>query len=180
MDGYITQAEFIRKYEETHRENFNPVFFERSNQDIMDCVKKVFLSCEKDRYFTLKVLEMEEIYDYAEIFDRLRQHWEDRRKKNNKEANPYDYIEINDSSVMMLSVKLFVRHNGSEIIKSDNENGNNEMIYNPWDIMTILLLLPRFVDNYYFRLKGNNYSDVLQIVDGSTYNNANANLTCTL
>ena len=37
----MTQAQFIRMYNETHREDFNPVYFERNNQDIMDCVKSI-------------------------------------------------------------------------------------------------------------------------------------------
>ena len=76
----ITQSQFMRLYNETHREQFNPIFFQRSNQEIMDCMKKVILSCERDKYFTLKVLDMREIYDYEEIINLLRD-YEDRNKK---------------------------------------------------------------------------------------------------
>ena len=106
----MTQAQFMRKYNETHREEFNPAFFERSNQDIMNCMKKVILSCERDKYFTLKVLDMKEIYSYEEIINLLKDHDDKRRKKNSKAENPYDYININNSDIMLLKVKFLIRH----------------------------------------------------------------------
>ena len=113
-DGrFFTQEEFIRKYNESHREEFNPKFFERDNQEIIDAVKKIVLSCERNRYFTLKVMEMNEIYDYEEIYNTLRNHEEKRRKKNSPE-NPYDFINIKDSDIMLLEVKYFIQHNGVE------------------------------------------------------------------
>ena len=90
MNDLITQAQFMRLYNESHREQFNDAFFQRSNQEIMDCVKKVILSCERDKYFTLKVLNMREIYDYEEIYNLLKNHEESRRKKNSKTENPYE------------------------------------------------------------------------------------------
>ena len=168
MDNYLTQAQFIREYNDKNREQFNEEFFTRSNQDIMNCLKKVILSCEKDKYFTLKVLDMKEIYSYEEIIDLLKQHEDKKKKKNSKAENPYDYINIRDSSLMMLQVKYFIRNNGSEIQKID---GEDRVVYHPWEIMEVLLLLPRFVKKYYFKLNGNYYSDIFQIVDGSTYNN---------
>jgi hypothetical protein len=167
----ITQAQFMRMYNETHREKFNPLFFQRSNQEIMDCMKKVILSCERDKYFTLKVLDMREIYDYEEIYNILKNHDEKRRKKNSKADNPYDYIDVKDSDIMLLEVKYFIRHNGTELQKDDA--GNDIVVNNPCEILTVLIALPRFSKKYYFRLNGNYYSDIFQIVDGSTYNNAN-------
>ena len=166
----MTQAQFMRLYNENHREEFNPVFFQRSNQDIMDCVKKIILSCERDKYFTLKVLNMREIYDYEEIINLLKDHFDRRKKPNSKEENPYDYINIRDSDIMLLEVTWFISHNGTEIQKIDDKD---QIVVNPYDIMTVLIALPRFVKKYYLRLNGNYYSDIFQIVDGSTYNNAN-------
>ena len=80
----MTQAKFARIYNDKHRENFNPVYFVRDNQDIMDCIKKVVLSCEKDEYFTLRVESMREIYNYEEIYNLLRDYTETRKKKNVK------------------------------------------------------------------------------------------------
>lgn len=162
----LTQSQFMRLYNDTHREQFNPIFFERKNSEIMDCVKKVILSCERDKYFTLKVLGMKEIYDYEEIINLLRDYEDKNRKKSSKAENPYDYIDIKDSDIMLLEVKYFIRHNGTEINQE-----TNEVICNPWEILTVLIVLPRFTKKYYFRLNGNYYTDTFQIVDGSTYNN---------
>lgn len=166
----MTQAQFMRLYNENHREEFNPIFFQRSNQDIMDAVKKIIMSCERDKYFTLKVLNMREIYDYEEIINLLKDHVDKRRKPNSKEDNPYDFINIRDSDIMLLEVTWFIRHNGTEIQKIDDKD---QVVVNPYDIMTVLIALPRFTRKYYLRLNGNYYSDIFQIVDGSTYNNAN-------
>jgi len=171
MSEMLTQAAYMRRYNETHREQFNPEYFVRSNQDIMDCMKKIILSCERDKYFTLKVLDMKEIYSYEEIINMLREHEEKRKKKNSKEENPYDFIDINESDVMMLAVKYFIRHNGYE--PSKDENGNEIIVKDPWEILDVLIVLPRYTRKYYFKLNGNYYSDIFQIVDGSTYNNAN-------
>lgn len=164
----MTQSQFMRLYNDTHREDFNPVLFQRSNQDIMDCMKKVILSCERDKYFTLKVMDMKEIYDYEEIINLLRDYEEKKNKKKAKspKENIYDYIDVKDSDIMLLEVKYLIRHNGVEL-----NQDNNELLINPWEILTVLIVLPRFTKKYYFRLNGNYYSDIFQIVDGSTYNN---------
>ena len=166
----LTQAAYMRRYNETHREQFNPDYFTRSNQDIMNCMKKIVLSCERDKYFTVKVLDMKEIYSYEEIINLLRDHEEKRKKKNSKEENPYDFININESDVMMLAVKYFIRHNGTEVQKID---GVDTLVKDPWEIIDVLIVLPRYTRKYYFKLNGNYYSDIFQIVDGSTYNNMN-------
>ena len=162
----MTQSQFMRLYNDAHREQFNPIFFQRSNDEIMDCMKKVILSCERDKYFTLKVLDMKEIYDYEEIMNLLRDYEDRNKKKSSKSENPYDYIDVKDSDIMLLEVKYLIRHNGTEI-----DQDTNQVICNPWEVLTVLIVLPRFTKKYYFRLNGNYYTDIFQIVDGSTYNN---------
>lgn len=162
----INQSQFMRLYNDAHREQFNPIFFQRSNDEIMDCMKKVILSCERDKYFTLKVLDMREIYNYEEIINLLRDYEDKNKKKSSKSENPYDYIDVKDSDIMLLEVKYLIRHNGTEI-----DQDTNQVICNPWEILTVLIVLPRFTKKYYFRLNGNYYTDIFQIVDGSTYNN---------
>ena len=177
----ITQSEFIRRYNDTNREKFNPVYFERNNQDIMDCVRKVVLSCEKDKYFTLKVKSIREIYNYEEIYNILRAYQEAHKKKNVMVENQYDYINIKDSDIMLMEVKYFIRHNGIEKqevekIKEDGTKVKETIdVKDPYTILTVLIALPRFVHKYYFRLNGNYYTSTFQIVDGSTYNNTATN-----
>ena len=81
----ITQAEFMRRFNESHREDFEPRLFERNNEELVEAIRKVLKSCERDRYFTLKVLDFQAIYDYEEIYNTLRAHQEKRRRKNNKD-----------------------------------------------------------------------------------------------
>src|SRR5574344_152063 len=167
MDEMLDQSHWMRLYNETQRDPFNPIFFQRSNQEIMDCVKKVIKSCERDKYFTLKVIEMTEVYDYEEIFNLLKEH-ESHKKKSSNYENPYDYIDIKDSDIMLLKVKYYIRHNGCETQKID---GEDKIVWNPWEILDVLIALPRFTHKYYFRVQGNYYNDIFQIVDRSTYNN---------
>lgn len=169
---FFNQSQFMRNYNETHRQEFNPEYFERSNEEIIEAIKKIAYSIEKDRYFTLKVLETRVIYDYEEIYNMLYDHKEKRRKKSSKYDNPYSFIDINDSDIMLLEIKYLVRHNGKERQEIDKEIVEVE---NPYEIMQVLIALPRFVRKYYFRLNGNYYTSTFQIVDGSTYNNSNLN-----
>ena len=162
----IPQAEWIHNFNDNFRPKFNDALFERSDQDIIDDVSKVIMSCEKDKYFTLKVLSIETITDYEEIYNTLRDHEERKRKKNNKTPNPYEYINIKDSAIILLRVVYFIQKNGIE----RNEKG--EDVLNPSDTFDVLIELPKYVNKYYFRLQGNYYNTIYQIVDGSTYNNA--------
>ena len=88
----MTQSQFMRLYNDSHREQFNPIFFERKNSEIMDCVKKIILSCERDKYFTLKVLDMREIYDYEEIINLLRDYEDKNRKKSSNDMMGYSNL----------------------------------------------------------------------------------------
>ena len=159
----MCQSEFIRQFTDRNREEFNPKLFERNNQDVLDAVSKVVLSCERDKYFTLKVLSIRSIIDYEEIYDTLKEHEENRRKKGQKD-NIYDYINLKDSDIMLLEVKYLVRKNGVERMKVDGKEVN---VQNPEQVLQVLIALPRFVNKYYFRLSGNYYSSTVQVVDGS-------------
>lgn len=167
----LNQAAFMRKFNEENREQFNPKLFERRNENIIEAVSKIIYSCERDKYFTLRVLSITPITEYETIYNTLREHEENRRKKGDKTINPYDLINIKDSKIMLLKVKYFIRHNGNEKQKID---GKMVDVSNPEDILEVLIALPRFVKKYYFYLNGNYYNATNQIVDGSTYNNSTA------
>lgn len=167
----LTQAEFIRKFNETHREEFNKELFKRDNQDIINSIYYVVKSCERDRYFTLKLLTFNVIEDYEEIYNKLRDHEQKRKRKNDKNENIYDYININDSDIMLIRIEWLIRHNGVERQEEDNKTVE---VLNPEEVMEVLIAVPRFTRKYYFRLSGNYYTACYQIVDGSTYNNSTA------
>ena len=168
----MNQAQFMRQFNESHREQFNPELFKRDNQEMIDVIHKILLSCEADKYYTLKLLSFKVITDYEEIYNTLRAHEESRRRKNFKGDNPYDFINIKDTDIILIKVVWFIRHNGIERVETKNE-GTQEVL-DPNKNLEVLIAIPRFVKKYYFRLSGNYYNTTYQVVDGSTYNNANA------
>lgn len=167
----LTQEEFMYNFNNKYREKFNPKLFERNNEDAIEGIYDVVKSCERDKYFTLKLLSFDVIYDYEEIFNVLRQHEENRKRKNSKVENLYDYINIRDTDMILIRMKILLRHNGVERQEID---GKTVEVVNPEEVMEQLVALPRFVRKYYYRLSGCYYTSTFQIVDGSTYNNATA------
>lgn len=166
-----TQAQFMREFNDATREQFNPDLFKRDNYEIVDAVKAVIDSCQRDKYYTLKCLSFEVIEKYEDIYNALREHEERRKKKNSKVENTYDFINIRDTDMLLLRVNWLIRHNGIERQEID---GKTIEVVNPEEVMEVLIALPRFVRKYYFRLAGNYYTTTFQIVDGSTYNNSTA------
>ena len=81
----MTQEEFMYQYNDTHREHFNPKLFERSAEDIVQELEKVILSCERNRYFTLKVAKFRVITSYEEIYETLYEHEERKLRKDEVE-----------------------------------------------------------------------------------------------
>lgn len=167
----MNQAEFMHEFNDTHREHFNEDLFKRDNQELVDSLRLIVESVERNKYFTLKLLSFETIWDYEKIYDTLRSHTEARRKKNDKTPNVFNFINIKDSDIILCKLRWFIQHNGPERVEAD---GQTYIVQNPNKEIEVLVALPRFVRGYYFRLNGNYYSTSFQIVDGSTYNNANA------
>ena len=96
MSNFINQAQFMRDFNDLHREQFEPELFKRDNADLVDSLYQVVKSWEKDKYFTLKLLSFTPIYNYEEIYNTLRAHEEKIRKKNSKIENSYDFINIKE------------------------------------------------------------------------------------
>lgn len=160
-DHPLTQREFMRKFSDVARPDFNPDFFKRENKSIFDEMKKIILSCEREQYFTLKVISFREITNYGDVRKTLYNHEEERRAMKVKPAkveNPYHNIDIKDSDLMLLEVIYYIRINGEKPEE---------------DHLKVIIELPRFVNKYYFRLNGNYFAPVFQVVDRSTYNNSN-------
>lgn len=167
----MNQAQFMRQFNERNRREFNPDLFKRDNEDLVQSIHQLLLSCERDKYFTLKLLSFEVIWSYEEIYNTLRAHEEKRKKKNSKVENIYDFINIKDTDMILVKVKWLVRHNGIERQEID---GKTIEVANPEEVLEVLIALPRFTKGYYFKLSGNYYTTTFQIVDGSTYNNSTA------
>ena len=153
------QAQFIRRFNDKYREPFNDALFERSDEEIIDMLKKVILSCERSKYFTLKVQKFTVIDDYSTIIKMLAENESVKSKSKDKRFNQYEYISLKDSAIRLLVVDYYIK------IKYPKKNLPSE------DNVRVLIMVPRFVDKYYFYLQGNYYYLKYQIVDGSTYNN---------
>lgn len=158
---------FMRDFNAATRPRFNDALFERSNEAIVEGIKKVILSCRRDKYFILDVLEFEVITDYDKIQDTLREYYSGKNKDKNQ--NPYEFINLRDSDVMLLKTTYYVKLNiPKDKIGVDSRTKKPKRSEGKFQS---LIILPIYVDKYYFRIGGNYYSPMYQIVDGSTYNN---------
>lgn len=162
MNKYLNQNEFIRHFNDENREEFNPVFFYRSDDDIIQELQKVVLSCQRDKHFLIRVESFEVKNGYEEILEELRL---DEMNRNPKDKdNKYNYISLKDSKIKLLIINYYIRiYDG----KPDNPDNSKRL--------RVLIEVPRIVDKYYFQIFGNVYSSMFQVVDGSTYNNTSSN-----
>lgn len=166
ITGINNQAAFIRKFNEQYREPFNDTLFERSDDEMIEELKKVILSCERSKYFTIKVTKFTVIDDYATMIKMLKEQDAIKHQSKDMEYNQYDYINIKDSDVRLLVVDYFIKVPAP---KKDTVGEKN---------LRVLIMVPRFVDKYYFKIMGNYYCPKFQILDGSTYNNAGSSSRC--
>ena len=150
----MNQNDLVSKFNIENRPRFNPTFFERNEDDIIEELRKVILSSQRDKFFTIKVEGFRVIKDYAEVQETLYRYEENCSKNRRSRDNVYSYINIKDSDVILLEVSYFIS------IKDQSDH------------IKVLIEVPRIVEKYYFRIAGNIYSALYQIVDASTYNNA--------
>lgn len=146
------QLALIHDYNDKYRKKFNPDLFAESDEGIIDELKKVVLSCQRESFFTIKVEGFEVIEDYETICQMMYEH-EEKFRYRSKE-NQYAYINLKDSDIRLLVVSYYIA------IKDESEH------------IKVLIATPRTVDRYYFRIAGNTYSALWQIVDASTYNSS--------
>lgn len=164
---------FLHEFNNNHRENFNDFWFNRNDDDIIEGMKQVILSCERDKYFVIKVINFEVIKDYEEIQKILYHYYSMETKNGKKVSNEYDFISLKDSDVMLLKVRYYIKLNIPESkIRKDPKTNEPEQTEGE---LEVLIILPVYVNKYYFRILGNYYSPITQIVDGSTYNNSTSN-----
>lgn len=181
----MNQREFIREYNNAYRPKFNDEFFKRYDEDLIEAIRKVVYSCQRNGSFKIKVLDFEVIDGYDDVNHILWDYEEgiinkgktraeiERAKKkspvsNNssakKKVNQFAYINLKDSDLKLIKVTYFIEIN-------EKKNG----LVN--DTITVFIAVPRIIDGFYFRLNGNMYSAIYQIVDASTYNNSAAKNT---
>lgn len=158
------QYSFIREYNDKNRPQFNPELFNRSDDAIIEVLKKVILSIERDRYFVIKVMSFSVVDDYQQIRILLREQEKFKSKNKNKQKidDKYNYIPLKDSDIRLLIVDYYLEVPNP---KEGSPRSKN---------LRVLIEVPKIVDKYYFRIFGNIYSSLYQVVDGSTYNNSNS------
>lgn len=168
MSEVMTQKEFLHKFNDETRPHFNMNLFRRNDDDLIESMEDVILSCQRDSYFTIRVESFTVVKDYAEV-NKILSDYEQAKidKMNSKNGfknknlfNIYETININDSSLMLLIVDYYI--------------AVNDGITNPHDSLRVLIALPKIVDKYYYRINGGYYYAMYQIVDGSTYNNTSS------
>lgn len=157
----MNQRELVANFVSDKRDKFNPIFFERNEDDIIKELMNVIYSCEREnQYFTIKVKSFRVVDDYNEINTILFNYYENlsrNKSKSKKRDNPYEYINLNESYIRLLLVKYYVKDRSNE------------------DTIDVIIAVPRIVDKYYFYINGIMRSTLFQIVDGSTYNNGTSN-----
>lgn len=161
--------EFMKNFSDT-KEDFNDRWFYRSDDDVIKGLENIIMSCQRERYFSLRVISFNVIKDYTQIYSLLQEKYADRTKNGKKVDNPYDYINLRDSDIILLIVKYHIKINRDPSkIKRDNRTKELEKLEGDEEVY---IIVPRFVNKYYYRIKGNYYAPMFQIVDGSTYNNS--------
>lgn len=159
----MTQSDLVSMFGDEHFDKFNESLFNFKDEDIIEALKKVILSCQRNGSFVIKVTNFTVIEDYKEIRDTLKAYDESQVKKG-KDGKPikkitsvYDYINLKDSDIKLLVVDYHIG------IKEKEEE------------IRVYISVPRIINKYYFKISGNEYSAMYQIVDASTYNNSNSN-----
>ena len=174
MMDLMNQREFIAYFNKEHKIKMNPELFIRSDDEIIEELKKVILSCERhNKYFAIKVLGFSVVEDYAEITQILYDNFEistRNKSKTKRKDNPYSAINLNDSDIKLLLVDYFV-----EVF---NKSAGQINIFTSKPMPTeetfrVVIAVPRIIDRYYIKINGIMRSTLYQIVDGSTYNNSN-------
>lgn len=152
----MNQGEFYRKYNEENRIPFNDELFERNEDDIISEIMKVIMSIQRNNEtFTLLVDSFTITEDYDKINEILAE-WKNRtqKRKKKKDVNEYEYVNLKSTHAILLTVHYFIK------VKEESR------------MMDVHILVPKIVNKFYFLIGGNLWLPILQIVDGSTYNNA--------
>ena len=157
----ISQRELVYNYNNDTRPQFNPLLFERDEDQIVEELKKILLSCERSKKFIIKIESFELIEDYATMMELLAE-YENSTYKNSrkKKINTYEYVSLKDSEFKLLKVNYYISAKNKE------------------ETFTALILVPKIVEKYYFKISGNMYYAMFQIADASTYNNSTSNSKC--
>ena len=122
----MKQAEMIHEYNRINRPKFNPLITRRSEDDIINALKDVILSVQRESTFTIRVLGFEVIDNYDDI-NHILWSYEDNiinknsqkdqpqskplkkiSQSNTKVVNQYEYINLKGTDLKILKVTYFI------------------------------------------------------------------------
>ena len=63
----MKQRELIHKFNDEYRPKFNQELFKRSDDELIEAIRDVVYSCERDSSFTIKVTNFQVIDDYDDV-----------------------------------------------------------------------------------------------------------------
>lgn len=152
----MNQSELISQFNDKYREKFNPYFFERNEDAIIDKLMNVVLSSQRNKTYTIQVKHWEVVTDYPTIHKYLKK-YEDASPNKRRKDNKYDFINMKDSDINLLVIDYYLKIRDEE------------------DTIRVFIMVPKIVNRYYMRINGNLYSTIYQLVDASTYNNRTSN-----
>ena len=156
----MKQAEYIHDFAKKSVIPFNKKVFTRSDADIINALKKIILSCQRDTpAFKILVRDFKVISSFYEVNETLRKYQDMLMNKKSSKSksdddNRYNFIDLKSSALKLLIPTYYTE------IKGDH------------DEFDVIIAVPRVVDKFYFYINGTYNSSMFQIVDGSTYNNA--------
>ena len=160
----LNQAKIVSMYSEKYGMHFNPDLFIKDEHEVVEYLKKIILSCQRNRVFVIKVIGFKVIDSIQEIkkaiieYDREKFERKNRNSKVHKvfDESRYDVIDLKESEIILLCVRYYVSINYES------------------EYFTVIIKIPKVVDKYYLKLYGKYYVAFNQIVDASTYNNSNS------
>ena len=160
----MNQAQFAAGYSQEFGVKFNQRLFIRTEDEIIEYLKRIILACERHRMYLIKVIGFKVVEDLEEIkeeivkYNREKMAQKSPKSKGGKnfDESIVNTIDLRSSAIKLLVVRYYVSINGED------------------EYFTVLIKIPRIVDKYYFKIYGKYYLAFNQIIDGSTYNNSQA------
>lgn len=192
----MKQSKLIYNYNKSYTPEFNHSLFTRSDDGIIESIRKVIYSIQRDSNFKIIVENFQVITNYSEIQHILWLYYDSKINKHKyteealaqaaqqqanseegkeeeeakpapkkksysssskKTINMTEFIDLKDSDIYIIKISYYIAAN-------EIKNGYVEERFDTY------IAVPRIVDKFYFRIKGNLYYPMYQVVDASTYN----------
>ena len=115
----MNQSELIYNFNDSHRPKFNRELFVRNDDDIIECLKDIILSVQRESIFTIKVLGFEVVDNYDDVNHIMWEYENNILNKNKNDdgtskssssiVNQFEYINLKSSAIKILKVNYFIQ-----------------------------------------------------------------------